>query len=250
MIEWLTPFMVLLAFWCYKRCQKPLNFPPGPPRLPILGSVPFLPTNNFLHNSIHLKARYGNVVGLYFGNTPVLIVSDLHLAKELFKQDVASGRPIDPFIGAFPGMEKLAQNFPYLKKARPGVFRTHGGYNKEVRKFILKNLRDLGFGKSTMEAAINHEVANLVNFYESLNGESFDPNQTMNVYIVNALLSILLGGNLCYNDDQALKIAQLVDQFFKYVDITDQKTNFEQSKVSTKDIFGLTLTLDSDPAIF
>ena len=35
-------FLVLTLVWVYKKTRKPRGFPPGPPRLPWVGSLPFL----------------------------------------------------------------------------------------------------------------------------------------------------------------------------------------------------------------
>jgi len=37
-----TFLLVLLLAWILDGSRKPKGFPPGPPRLPLLGSIPFL----------------------------------------------------------------------------------------------------------------------------------------------------------------------------------------------------------------
>jgi len=60
-----------------KTTKKPSKFPPGPPRLPLLGGVPFLMQRGSLwHGLRKLVAEYGTVSGFYFGNTPVVVVAD------------------------------------------------------------------------------------------------------------------------------------------------------------------------------
>jgi hypothetical protein len=36
---------LLLAAWFFLRSRKPNNFPPGPPRLPVIGSLPYIVTS-------------------------------------------------------------------------------------------------------------------------------------------------------------------------------------------------------------
>ena len=43
----------------------------------------------------------------------------------------------------------------------PGVIFSHGNYWKELRRFMLRNLRDFGFGKSSMEHLFQDEVSKL-----------------------------------------------------------------------------------------
>ena len=41
-----TLFVVLLSAWLYLKSRRPKNFPPGPPRLPWIGSLPFIMSKN------------------------------------------------------------------------------------------------------------------------------------------------------------------------------------------------------------
>jgi hypothetical protein len=43
----------------------------------------------------------------------------------------------------------------------PGVLMSGGNYWKEQRRFILRTLRDFGFGKSSMESLITEEMQKL-----------------------------------------------------------------------------------------
>ena len=43
----------------------------------------------------------------------------------------------------------------------PGVLRSGGNYWKEQRRFMLRNLKDFGFGKSSMESLIQDEMVKL-----------------------------------------------------------------------------------------
>ena len=75
-------FFTLSAYWFLSKFRKHNKFPPGPPKLPILGSLPFLGTQgSFLHTMKHLAGKYGPVVGLYLGSTPVVIISDYTILK-------------------------------------------------------------------------------------------------------------------------------------------------------------------------
>jgi hypothetical protein len=44
---------------------------------------------------------------------------------------------------------------------QPGVISTTGKYWREQRRFLLKNLKDFGFGKASMESMIQDELAKL-----------------------------------------------------------------------------------------
>jgi methyl farnesoate epoxidase/farnesoate epoxidase len=67
------------------------------------------------------------------------------------------------------------------------VLFSHGTYWKELRRFVLRNLRDFGFGKSSMETLFLDEIAKLNKKLGENAGEPVDLNCIMNLSIVNAL---------------------------------------------------------------
>ncbi len=75
----------------------------------------------------------------------------------------------------------------------PGVIFTNGQYWKELRRFMLRNLRDFGFGKSSMEELIHDEVTKLCQLLEKIGKEPLDLSGTFNVSIVNSLWAIIAG---------------------------------------------------------
>ena len=78
-------FAFLLAVLLYLSTRKPKNFPPGPPRLPILGSLPFMtgsgPSPSLLHGIIDQVKKHGPIFGFYFGKTPAVVIADYHLVS-------------------------------------------------------------------------------------------------------------------------------------------------------------------------
>ncbi len=50
---------------------------------------------------------------------------------------------------------------PENKGESPGVIGTSGQHWIEQRRFLLKNLKDFGFGKASMESMIQDEMAKL-----------------------------------------------------------------------------------------
>ena len=92
--ELLTAFLILLFVKLISKCfQKPKDFPPGPPHLPIIGSFPFL-AGRGLEKIVGAEvASYGPVTGLYAGAYPLVMINDWKLAKSLFSREEFSGRP-------------------------------------------------------------------------------------------------------------------------------------------------------------
>lgn len=69
-------------------------FRPGPPCLPVAGSIPFVPTKHvqFTMQKKWLK-EYGSVVGLMYGSHPVIAVIDGETCLEVFRREEFQGRP-------------------------------------------------------------------------------------------------------------------------------------------------------------
>ena len=89
----ITLLLVVLVKFILTLFSKPHNFPPGPPHLPIIGSLPFLQGEGLEKYVGQAVAAYGPVTGLFAGAYPMLMVNDWKLAKSLFNQEEFCGRP-------------------------------------------------------------------------------------------------------------------------------------------------------------
>jgi len=86
-------FISMLLVFKLKRRNK-LNLPPSPPRLPIIGN--YLQLGTLPHRSFQsLSQKYGPLMMLHLGQLPVLVVSSVHMAKEVMQthDTVFASRP-------------------------------------------------------------------------------------------------------------------------------------------------------------
>lgn len=89
----------LLVYRAYRYLfERPSpNFPPGPPRLPLVGGYPFLLALNYRHlhqAAAKLSKLYGSkLIGLYLGPLPTVIVNDYDTVKEVLGRADFDGRP-------------------------------------------------------------------------------------------------------------------------------------------------------------
>ncbi|CAG7724124.1 unnamed protein product [Allacma fusca] len=74
-----------------------------------------------------------------------------------------------------------------------GIIFTDGHEWLEQRRFTLKNLRDFGFGRNTMEAKIQDEVIELMGRFAATAGKPLQMRNVFNAAVLNALWSIMLG---------------------------------------------------------
>lgn len=135
----------LSAYRLYRfMFDRPPNFPPGPPRVPYFDSYIILLLVNYkhMHKAAEALCRYykTNVLGLYFAGTPTIIVNDEETVKKALFLREFDGRPA----------LKLAElRDPEFKLS--GVFFTEGPFWKEQRRYMLRYLRDFGFGRRFQE---------------------------------------------------------------------------------------------------
>lgn len=136
---------------------KPTNFPPGPPRIPIFGSYLFmlLLDRHHLQRAANFFAKWykSNIIGLYLGTTPTIILNDTEKVKKALFVREFDGKP-DLLIGRLRD-----PNFNLR-----GIFFTDGPLWHEQRRFALRYLRDYGFGRrfQTLEINIQDELLSFI----------------------------------------------------------------------------------------
>ena len=219
----LLSLMALVFWYFWRESQKPEGFPPGPPRYPFVGSLPsFLfgkkdKTGKRTKTATLLRflEKYGDMVGFYIGKTPAVVISDFDMLKSLFKMEETIGRTASyPSNELRPGWQ--ATNSSDNEGHPPGVLFTHGEFWREQRRFILRNLRDLGIGKSSMEDDIVEEVNKLMDEMLKTCGQPTTLVKVINIAILNALWAILTGEKLGINDPKALKTVTVLAELIEH----------------------------------
>ncbi|MED6207476.1 hypothetical protein PIB30_036151 [Stylosanthes scabra] len=106
------------------------NLPPGPWKLPILGSIHHL-IGDLPHHSLRkLSQKHGPIMHMQLGETSAIVISSPEMAKEVFKtHDTAfSQRP------RFVAVEALTYGWSDL------AFSPYGSYWKQIRKICTLEL--------------------------------------------------------------------------------------------------------------
>lgn len=158
-----SPVLVAIcaAFVLYRiyryMFERPDNFPPGPPKVPILGSYPFLLLVNYkhLHRATETLARWYQtpVLGFHYDTIPSMTVHDMATTKEVLNNPDLDGRPVFNLVRARDPAFNVW-----------GIFFRDGAAWREQRRFTLRHLRDYGFGRrfDELEAHINAELLQFV----------------------------------------------------------------------------------------
>lgn len=94
-----------------------------------------------------------------------------------------------------------------------------GALWQEQRRFTMRHLRDLGFGKTSIEDQMMDEVRDLINdVEESAKSDSksiVDMSNTFQVSVVNVLWAIVAGRRYQRNDPKFLQLLDSVNKFFR-----------------------------------
>ncbi|XP_046394154.1 methyl farnesoate epoxidase-like [Ischnura elegans] len=157
-IELILILVTITLFW-YFNTRKPDKFPPGPPKWPIVGNRLQLKSWGALPHLAMGEAarRYGDVVGLFSGKIPVVLVSSLEAIKEVSSREDFSARP----------RSKLME---HIDQGSFGVLWISGEKWKDQRRFTLRNLKDLGFGKRSLEGIAHEELEAVFAEIEKISG--------------------------------------------------------------------------------
>nr|A0A0N9HTU1.1 RecName: Full=Desmethylyatein synthase; AltName: Full=Cytochrome P450 family 71 subfamily CU polypeptide 1 [Sinopodophyllum hexandrum]ALG05134.1 cytochrome P450 family 71 subfamily CU polypeptide 1 [Sinopodophyllum hexandrum] len=144
----LTLFLLFIStvFILKRKFSHKPNLPPSPPKLPILGNFHQLGT--LVHRAVTvLAAKYGPLMLLHFGKTPVLIVSSQETAKEIMKtHDLAlANRPLTTAARAL------------LYDCTDISFAPYGEYWREMKKMAVLNL--LSIKKIQSFRSVREELA-------------------------------------------------------------------------------------------
>lgn len=124
------PIILIHLLQKHKKATKTL-VPPGPPRLPLIGNLHQLATAKSPHVYLwQLSKKYGPIIHMKLGSTPLIIISSSKLAKEVMKtQDLAfCSRP------SLLGQQKISYN------GKDMVFSPYNPYWKEVRRILSSHL--------------------------------------------------------------------------------------------------------------
>ncbi|XP_055850309.1 probable cytochrome P450 304a1 [Episyrphus balteatus] len=168
-----TALATILFYFSYRYAfKRPEKCAPGPPRIPIFGSYLFLMLagGKWLHKGALLLSKIykSDVISLYIGDALTYVVHSPEGVKEILNNSAYDGR-VDIFLAR---MRDPNHN-------KKGIFFQDGPIWKEQRRFILRFLRDFGFGRrfQDLELVINEEIKDLIDLIK--NGPKFDHEQAI-----------------------------------------------------------------------
>ncbi|XP_035982343.1 cytochrome P450 2F2-like [Fundulus heteroclitus] len=174
--------------------RRPKNFPPGPPCLPVLGTLLHLNLENPLKDFERLRESYGNVYSLFMGSKPAVVINGFKAMKEAIvtKSTDFAGRPQDLFIND-------------VTQRKGVVMADFGPMWREHRRFALMTLRNFGLGKKSMEERILEEIQYIIETLEKNCGNTVSPQVMFHNAGSNIICQVLFGTRYEY-DDETIKL--------------------------------------------
>ncbi|XP_031812457.1 cytochrome P450 1A1 isoform X2 [Sarcophilus harrisii] len=200
-----------LAFWIIEsysqKIPKGLKSPPGPWAWPLIGNILTLGKNPHLALA-QLREKYGDVMQIQIGSTPVLVLSGLETIRQaLIRQgDDFKGRP-DLY------------SFSLIEDGQSMSFGPDTGEAWAARRKMAQNaLKTFSVSSSPsssscyLEEHVRKEAECLIQKFQEKKGP-FDPFRYVMVSVANVICAICFGKRYNHEDQELLSIITLSTKF-------------------------------------
>ncbi|XP_059414951.1 cytochrome P450 2K1-like [Carassius carassius] len=170
------------------KSQKEGKEPPGPKPLPLLGNLLNLDLTRPFDSFCELSKTYGNIFQVFLGPKKTVVLVGYKTIKEALVNhaEVFGDRDIAPSF--------------QIMNDKHGIIFSNGENWKEMRRFAISNLRDLGMGKRGSEEKIIEEIQYLKGELDKFEEKPFDTTQPVNYAVSNIISSIVYGSRFEYTD--------------------------------------------------
>ncbi|XP_076419140.1 cytochrome P450 2C26 [Peromyscus maniculatus bairdii] len=190
--------LLLLSLW--RQSSERGKLPPGPTPLPVIGNFLQIDVKDISQSLTNLSNVYGPVFTLYMGMEPTVVLHGYEAVKEALIDhgEEFAGR------GSFPVAERITKGL--------GIVLSNGSRWKEIRRFSLMTLRNLGMGKRTIEDRVQEEAQCLVEELRKTNGSPCDPTFILSCAPCNVICSIIFQNRFDYKDQDFLTFMEKINE--------------------------------------
>nr|QTW43689.1 CYP3082A1 [Eurytemora affinis] len=216
----LTAFTLILALYVRKQTEWK-NPPPGPRIHPVIGALPTMVSLDPVpHLGFHsLSKTFGPVVRVLLGLQNMVILGRYEEIKEAtFHEDLdsrayfATGSLIR--FGFNPTSSISFFGTPLQDSGIDQVTQW-----KELRRFTLKTLRDMGFGKSASAESMVYETTILMEFIKKRRNEETgvvkNIGQIFSCASLNVIWNLIAAGRFEYDDENMFKLIEHTNAFMR-----------------------------------
>lgn len=189
--------VALLLLLLYLWNKDPPGLPPGPKSFIGLGS--FVPQTTD-HNR-ELRNKYGDIVRVCAGQQNIVGLYNYKTLREVFSKAEFSDRP----------NWKAAHFLSDGEEA--GVIFSNGEKWLHSRKFFLRQLKDMGMGKSYLDDAILEEAKELVDDFRNHTDKPIHLPSSINVVTLNVIWQLVASRRYGLHDEYILNFMALLKKF-------------------------------------
>ncbi|XP_075543684.1 uncharacterized protein LOC142578168 [Dermacentor variabilis] len=167
------------------RIPKGKKLPPGPRGFPLVGHLPYGPRNFDYKRCLEISKQHGPVFRLKVGVKDIVILNDFESIKDVLTRKAVLNR---------------TDNFILDRSGVKGIVTLNGDAWLDNRRFCLHVLRDLGFGRKSMEEHIKDEVQYLADKILELHGSPVDIRKYLVPSMSNNITSLVFGRRYPFED--------------------------------------------------
>ncbi|CAG9782107.1 unnamed protein product [Diatraea saccharalis] len=179
--------LIFITVCVIKSVTKPRKFPPGPKWYPFIGCTGVVNSMTKSYGSqwkglsVLANEYCTEVLGLKLGKELVVVVYGEKNIRQAFTDKEFEGRP-DSFFAKLRCLGK-----------RIGITFADGPLWREHRHFTVKQLRNVGFGKSAMEKEIQNVLSNIIDYIGKNNDRPIKLMSIMPLAVMNVLWKYVAG---------------------------------------------------------
>ena len=210
-----TVFFLLIKVFLTSR-KKKVKYEtkqiPTPPTLPLLGNfVTMAKLDHVPYRAFNtLSQQFGSIFKLILGPTEMVVLSSYDIIKEAMNNELLDNRATSPTADLIRFGKNTFEEISFFGQGLTPVGSKVSPTERwrELRRFTLKSLRDLGFAKSASEEAIIEECKMLVESIKSqvVGDESVvDLETTLNCSALNIIWNLVAGRRYQYDDPEMKK---------------------------------------------
>ncbi|KAK4736711.1 hypothetical protein R3W88_000408 [Solanum pinnatisectum] len=201
-------FLFLLIKWKNSN-SKTKRLPPGPWKLPLIGSM-FHLLGGLPHQVLRdLAKKYGPIMHLQLGEVSLVVVTSPDIAKQVLKtHDIA-----------FASRPKLLVGEILFYKGTDIVFSPYGDYWRQMRKICLLELLSAKNVKS-FSSIRQDEVLHMIEFFRSSSGETV--NATKRIYqFSSSMICRSAFGKVLKEKNKLMELVKEASRLMEGFDVAD-----------------------------
>lgn len=205
-MDWLTVVLsALLASLLYfavhrwiqpeQRAPPGTRLPPSPPAWPFVGHPQFARKDFHINQAAKWARQYGPVFRIKTGSGDVIVLNDFESVKKFVTRKEMLCRP---------------QNWLFTSQMYIGLGQMNGKQWDDNRRFCLHTLRDLGYGKTSMEQHVKEECQCLVEKIAEAHGGPIAIDEYVLPSISNNIMAFVYGRRLPPDHPDRRRLDQLL----------------------------------------